>query len=92
MAGAPHLKQLATGRASHGTRSSLPSIEVNKDGSGDFTTMQGAIDSLPGSNSVLTVLRIAPGEYYEKLTIDAPNIILCGQVGQVPDCTEVDHP
>ncbi len=64
------------------TRTDLPFIEVNKNGSGDFSTVQAAIDSLPGSNSTLTVLRIAPGKYYEKLTVDIPNIILCGELGQ----------
>lgn len=63
-------------------RTDLPSLRVAKDGSGDFSTVQAAIDSLPSNNSALTLLLIAPGTYQEKLTIDVPNLILCGEVGQ----------
>ncbi len=63
-------------------RSDLPTIRIAKNGSGDFSTMQSAIDSLPSNNSTLTRLLIAPASYQEKLVVDVPNIILCGQVGQ----------
>lgn len=63
-------------------RTDLPSLQIAKNGAADFSTVQAAIDSLPNNNTVPTLLRIAPGTYREKLTIDVPNIILCGEVGQ----------
>jgi pectin methylesterase-like acyl-CoA thioesterase len=61
---------------------SQPVIVVKKDGSGHFTTVQAAIDSLPKSNTTPTQIRIAPDTYTEKLRVDRPNITLCGQKGQ----------
>jgi len=57
-------------------------ISVRKDGAGDFTSIQAAVDSLSSTNPTTTVLRIAPGTYQEKLVIDVPNLILCGETGQ----------
>ncbi|WP_438006588.1 pectinesterase family protein [Sorangium sp. So ce321] len=57
-------------------------IEVNRDGSGDFTSVQAAINSVARSNTTPTILRIAPGTYAEKLVVDRPHVTLCGQAGQ----------
>ncbi|WP_437574261.1 pectinesterase family protein [Sorangium sp. So ce887] len=57
-------------------------IEVNRDGSGDFTSVQAAINSVARSNTTPTILRIAPGTYSEKLVVDRPHVTLCGQTGQ----------
>ncbi|WP_434045795.1 MULTISPECIES: pectinesterase family protein [Sorangium] len=57
-------------------------IEVNRDGTGDFTTIQAAINSVARSNTTPTILRIAPGTYSEKLIVDRPHVTLCGQPGQ----------
>lgn len=62
--------------------SDQPIVDVNKDGSGDFATVQSAVNSISGSNSTPTIIRIAPGSYYEKLIVDRPKITLCGQLGQ----------
>lgn len=64
------------------TITTQPIIDVKKDGSGDFSTVQAALNSLSDSNSTPTIIRIATGAYYEKLTVDVPNITLCGQVGK----------
>jgi pectin methylesterase-like acyl-CoA thioesterase len=61
---------------------SQPILQVDKNGSGDFTTIQAAVDSLSKSNATPTQIRIAPGTYTEKLRVDRPNITLCGQAGQ----------
>lgn len=57
-------------------------LTVGKSGAETFSTVQSAIDSLPGGNTTPTILRISPGTYYEKLSINVPNITLCGQVGK----------
>ncbi|WP_437790699.1 pectinesterase family protein [Sorangium sp. So ce693] len=57
-------------------------IEVNRDGSGDFTSVQAAINSVVKSNTTPTVIRIAPGTYSEKLVVDRPHVTLCGQTGR----------
>ncbi|WP_433933912.1 pectinesterase family protein [Sorangium cellulosum] len=57
-------------------------IEVNRDGSGDFTTVQAAINSVARSNTTPTIIRIAPGTYSEKLIVDRPHVTLCGQTDQ----------
>ncbi len=59
-----------------------PIVTVAQDGSGQFTTVQAALNSISVSNSTPTQIRIAPGSYYEKLTVDRPHITLCGQVNQ----------
>lgn len=57
-------------------------IEVNRDGSGDFTSVQAAINSVARSNTTPTMIRIAPGTYSEKLVVDRPHVTLCGQAGR----------
>lgn len=57
-------------------------IEVNRDGSGDFSSVQAAINSVARSNTTPTVIRIAPGTYSEKLVVDRPHVTLCGQTGR----------
>ncbi|KYF89576.1 hypothetical protein BE20_00570 [Sorangium cellulosum] len=59
-----------------------PLVEVNRDGSGDFTSVQAAINSVARSNTTPTVIRIAPGTYTEKLVVDRPHLTLCGRAGQ----------
>ncbi|AUX29592.1 pectinesterase [Sorangium cellulosum] len=59
-----------------------PLVEVNRDGSGDFTSVQAAINSVARSNTTPTVIRIAPGTYAEKLVVDRPHLTLCGQAGR----------
>lgn len=56
-------------------------ITVAKSG-GDYDTVQAALNSLSKTNSTPTQIRIAPGTYKEKLSIQVPNITLCGQAGK----------
>lgn len=59
---------------------------VAKDGSGDFFTVQDAIDAVPDfRKNVRTTILVRPGEYKEKLIV-APskiNVSLLGQTGAV---------
>lgn len=52
---------------------------VASDGSGDFQTIQQAIDGIPASNSQPVVIRIKNGIYKEKVFIDKPWIRLIGE-------------
>lgn len=57
-------------------------INVAADGSGSYTTVQAAINSVATSNTTPTQIRIKPGTYKEKLTINRAYITLCGQAGK----------
>jgi pectin methylesterase-like acyl-CoA thioesterase len=48
---------------------------VAADGSGDFKTVQAAVDAAPAAGAVI---RIRPGTYHEVITIDKPHIQLRG--------------
>jgi hypothetical protein len=55
-------------------------LRVAADGSGDFATVQGAIDHVPANNARRVLIHIAPGTYRELLYIPAnkPRITLQG--------------
>ncbi|MBN1763651.1 MAG: alpha/beta hydrolase fold domain-containing protein [Sedimentisphaerales bacterium] len=42
---------------------------VNADGSGDYTTVQAAVDAVPENNTKPTIIVIKPGTYKEKIVI-----------------------
>jgi len=50
-------------------------VTVAADGSGDFQTVQAAVDAAPADGSVI---RIRPGTYRERLAIAKPHIALLG--------------
>ena len=52
---------------------------VAKDGSGDFKTLQQAINSIPKENTERIVINIKNGRYKEKIYIDIPNVNLIGE-------------
>ena len=52
-----------------------PTVVVARDGSGDFTTVQNAVDSIGPAGGVI---RIRAGVYREKIVIDKPKIQLRG--------------
>ncbi|CAI0420263.1 unnamed protein product [Linum tenue] len=45
-------------------------ITVAQDGTGDFTTVQAAVDSVPFGNNFRTVIRVAPGVYRQPVPED----------------------
>ncbi|MBN1865930.1 pectin esterase [Candidatus Sumerlaeota bacterium] len=63
------------------TSPSLRTIVVAADGSGDFETVQAAIDSVPTDNAERVTIEIRPGTYKELVTVssDKPFIALRGQ-------------
>ena len=55
-------------------------ITVAKDGSGDFSCIQAAVDAVPGDGRAEPVrILIRAGEYREKLTVHRDNVILSGE-------------
>ncbi|MBU3114105.1 pectinesterase family protein [Clostridium lacusfryxellense] len=52
---------------------------VAKDGSGDFNTVQEAINSIPFGNQKRIVINIKNGIYKEKIFVDMNNIMLIGE-------------
>ena len=59
-----------------------PIITVAADGSGQFKTVQAALDSISSSNKTQTQLRIKPGTYREKLEVTKSFVTFCGQLGK----------
>lgn len=56
-----------------------PDITVAGDGSGDFKTIQAALESIPADNRERRVILIRDGIYPEKIRIDAPFVTLRGE-------------
>ena len=62
-------------------------ITVASDGSGKYTTVQAALNSVSASNTTPTQIRISPGTYQEKLALKSPYVTLCGQAGKAATTT-----
>ena len=54
-----------------GPAANATAITVAGDGSGDFTTLQGAIDFVPANNSQRVVISVQPGTYVEQIYVGA---------------------
>ena len=75
-------------------------IVVANDGSGDFRSIQAAINSLPAESSTWREVYIRNGNYPEKIYIEKNKITLTGQsvagvvitVSQARDCWRCAHP
>ncbi len=52
---------------------------VSKDGKGDFTSLQAAVDAVPAGNRAPTILLIRAGEYREKVTVYRNNLRIIGE-------------
>lgn len=65
-------------------------VTVDKNGGADYTTITEALQYLKASNledNVVKIINIADGEYYEKVSIDIPNVRLVGSKTNTPDAT-----
>jgi len=56
-----------------------PDITVAADGSGDFKTVQAAVESVARTNRERMLVYIRDGVYHEKVRVDAPFVTLRGQ-------------
>ncbi|MCM3788875.1 pectinesterase family protein [Domibacillus indicus] len=54
-------------------------IQVAKDGTGDFDTIQGAVDSIPADNAKRVVISIKDGLYKEKVSVTQPYVSFAGE-------------
>ena len=68
-------------------------IIVSKDGKGNFTTIQQAIDAVEEGKSIRTKIIIKPGTYREKVTVSAAKspIILIGEKAENTILVYGDH-
>lgn len=68
-------------------------IRVAKDGSGDFTTVQAALQSIPAGNKVPVTVFVHQGIYREKVLLDStrPYITLVGEDNMNTVITYDDH-
>jgi pectinesterase len=59
-----------------------PILRIAADGSGQYRSVQAALNTLSNSNTTPTQLRIKPGTYREKLTVTKPFVTFCGETGK----------
>ncbi len=59
-----------------------PILRVAADGSGQYRTVQAALNTLSNSNTTPTQIRIKPGTYREKLSVTKPFVTFCGETGK----------
>ncbi len=59
-----------------------PILRVAADGSGQYKTVQAALNTLSNSNTTPTQIRIKPGTYREKLSVTKPFVTFCGESGK----------
>ncbi|MER5433680.1 pectinesterase family protein [Streptomyces sp. NPDC002588] len=74
------------GYSSRRHRANSDTLVVASDGSGDYDTVQGAIDALPTDGGAYTI-SIEPGRYNEMITVPAskPYLMLRGATGNAAD-------
>jgi pectinesterase len=82
----------ATAVASGGTVNGVQAdIIVAADGSGDFKTVQAAVDSIPADNARAIVIYIEPGKYHEKIRIKPAMVHLVGKDAKTTILTFDDY-
>ena len=66
-----------------------PDLIVAADGSGEFRSIQAALDAIPRTNTERTVVFIKNGTYHEKIRVDASFVTM---LGQSRDGTRIEFP
>ena len=64
---------------------------IAKDGSGDFTSLQAAIDAVPMSSRMPTILLLRMDEYHEKVIVNKDNIRIIGEARDRTVITNSSH-
>ncbi|MFD3656804.1 pectinesterase family protein [Streptomyces sp. NPDC058620] len=69
------------------TAAAATTITVAKDGSGQYTSVQKAVDAVPAGNGSRVVISVAPGTYRETVKVPAnkPHVTLQGSGGSRKD-------
>ncbi|MEL7978075.1 pectinesterase family protein [Isoptericola sp. F-RaC21] len=83
------LTVVATGAAGATGATAAAESTVAADGTGDFTTIQEAVDAVPADNASEHVITIEPGTYRERVLVDKPNVALVG-AGSAEDVVIVE--
>ncbi|MBE2213577.1 MAG: immunoglobulin domain-containing protein [Opitutaceae bacterium] len=78
-----------------GTRASGPSagatsLTVAPDGSGDFVTLQAALDFIPANNAVPTTIHLRNGTYFEEIGFQSKHYVTI--LGEDVDQTVITYP
>ena len=55
---------------------------VAKDGTGDFTTVQTAIDAVPAGDRAPQIILVRRGSYHERVVVDRDNVRIIGEDAQ----------
>lgn len=78
--------------ATPGTAAAQTVITVAADGSGDYTSVQAAVDAVPSGNSSEVTIQIAPGEYRGQVIVpeDKPHVTFLGMGAQEDEVTIVE--
>ena len=80
-----------SGRAHAAGSAAAANLVVAKDGSGQYTTVQAAVNAVPANNSSAVTISVKPGTYRETVKIPAnkPHIRLVGSTGNKNDVSIV---
>jgi len=73
-----------------GPASGSASLTVAADGSGDFNTLQAALDFIPAGNTVPTTIRVKPGTYFEEIGFQSKHFVTI--LGDDIDQTVIAYP
>ncbi|KUN80230.1 pectinesterase family protein [Streptomyces griseoruber] len=81
----------ATGTSTDTTKAATTTITVAADGTGQYRTVQAAVDAVPANNTARVVISVKPGTYREVVKVPAnkPHVTLQGSGGSRKDTTIV---
>ncbi|MGW2617727.1 pectinesterase family protein [Streptomyces sp. NPDC001500] len=81
----------ATTKGAAAQTAAATTITVAKDGSGQYTTVQAAVNAVPANNPSRVVIAVKPGTYRElvKVPSDKPHVTIRGTGGSRKDTTIV---
>ncbi|WP_217205581.1 pectinesterase family protein [Streptomyces sp. AC550_RSS872] len=76
-----------TGSADASTKAAATTLTVAKDGSGQYSTVQGAVNAVPANNASRVVIAVKPGTYREtvKVPSNKPHVTIQGTGGSRKD-------
>ncbi|MFI7410396.1 pectinesterase family protein [Streptomyces sp. NPDC049627] len=82
-----------TATASGTTKAAATTLTVAKDGSGQYTTVQAAVNAVPANNASRVVIAVKPGTYREtvKVPSDRPHVTIQGTGGSRRDTVIVHN-
>ncbi len=82
----------ASGYAPHAAAGmKASSYRVSKDGSGDFASIQAAVDAIPGNGSENIRLLVSAGEYRERVIISRDNVHITGDSPETTSLVFSNH-